>query len=47
MQEVIVVEKGVEPLLNYNRLGNDLKAVLRDDPASCLAVHEKVTIGIS
>lgn len=32
----------MEPLLKYNRLGNDLKKVLSADPASCLAVHSKV-----
>lgn len=41
-QEVVVVEDEVEPLLNYNRLANNLKDFLNDSPASCLAVHEKV-----
>ena len=36
-------EEEVEPLLKYNRLGNDLKKVLSADPASCLAVHSKVS----
>ncbi|XP_067939569.1 vacuolar protein sorting-associated protein 41 homolog [Watersipora subatra] len=35
------VEEEVEPLLKYNRLANDLKKVLKEIPASCLAVHPK------
>lgn len=34
-------EEDVEPKLKYDRLGNDLTAILSKDAASCMAVHSK------
>ena len=34
-------EEETEPKLKYERLSSDLKAILKKDVASCLAVHNK------
>ena len=37
-------EEEAEPKLKYERLSSDLKAILKKDVASCLAVHSKFLI---
>ena len=37
-------EEETEPKLKYERLSSDLKAILKKDVASCLAVHSKFLI---
>ena len=37
-------EEEIEPKLKYERLSADLKAILKKDVASCLAVHSKFLI---
>ena len=37
-------EEEIEPKLKYERLSSDLKAILKKDVASCLAVHSKFLI---
>lgn len=34
----------IEPRLKYVRMQNDLKNILQNDAASCIAVHPKVRI---
>ena len=36
-------EEEVEPKLKYERLSNDIAAILKKDAASCIAVHPKVS----
>ena len=35
-------EEEMEPRLKYERLSSDLRSILSDDSASCIAIHPKV-----